>query len=695
LGQKPDLKETNLDKVDRVIGSVDQGLAVATSLIFASSKLIFNSSRIVAKINGEPPFSKKALKAKGKGHKRNISTRFLQTQCKRIHPRFFIPLQQASTLTAAALPDGWPQGPAKNDKFRRRLTKTIRAWPKWKPFIKGLAREVVDFGYGFGTFFDEYEWRPTLIRMDKGFVPQGTEILDRDFQFYAVKWDYNPADLLKLVKDADEAGLDTWQKKACVQAINDAVAPALSPTFERWRDYEELIRQAIWSIAYFKAKRTIETYHLFAREYTGKVSHYVYAKNGISGGDPDMRLLYEKEDAFDSIIGATIPVTFGYGDGTIQGSWGAGQLLFDLANQLEIIRNDLMDTQLAQNKMKLVAKDGKNVNDIKMVVNDDYIVVSDAQMAGNQAALPANVESYLQCEGMFGQWAMQLVGNYVPPIPLQPSDLKAASVNAAMSQEQETQMDNLDDFLSQVAFIIAAMTKRLADPDSPDEEAKEFRAALLDEDQLTEEEVEKLANQPAIQSVTEFTPAAAMARAQFAASRAGGPSAALYDMRKLEEIQAQAVPGGQAVLDYALNPDPTDPTNAAAATRQQILENTSLSMGQEVPVVASDPHWMHMQAMKQPLAQAAQQGAIGPAQAGVKHYAAHYIAGVGQKSIPPDQVNSEKQYIAALEELIKQHIMAQQAAQAAKMAQAGAVPGGVPTGGAPTPLAGGVPTTQG
>jgi len=664
LGQKAEVSEKTLEPANRVIGSVDQGLAVVNSLIYAWNKGIYNSSRIVAKVNGEPPYSKRDLKAKGKGHKRNISTRFLLTQCQKVYPRFHQPLKQASTLTAATLPDGWPDGPSKTDKFRRRLTKTIRAWPKWDFFCEGMAKEVVDFGFGFATWFDEYEWRPNLIRMDKGFVPQGTEILEFDFPFFLVKWDYAPNELLKLVREADEAELDTWQKEACIKAINQAAAPTMGPTFERWRDYEQLVRQALWSIAYFKARRMVETYHLFVREFTGKVSHYVYNKNGLKG-DPDMRLLYEKEDAFDAISDTSVPVVFGYGDGTIQGSWGVGHLLFDLANQLEIIRNDLMDTQLTQNKMKLEVAEGKNVNDVKMAISDDYVAVSGAKVAGSSAALPANIESYVQCEAQFSQWAMQIVGNYVPPIPLQPSDLKAASVNAAMSQEQETQMNNLDKYLKQIAFIITTMTKRLCDPANPDDEAKEFRTALLEEDRLTEEEVEKLADQPVIQSVTEFTPAAAQMRAQFAASRAQGPTAALYNMRKLEEIQAQAIPGGKAVLDFALNPG-DDPQNIAHATRQQVLENTALAMGQEVPVTADDADWPHMQTMKQPLTEAIQKGAVGPATVGLKHYSAHYIAGVSKKSLPPDQINSEKQFISQLEQGLMQVQQQQAAALAAQ-----------------------------
>ena len=79
-----------------------------------------------------------------------------------------MPVKTAKYLTAAELPPDHPNGQEKTLHFRQVITDTIRAWTKFNFFVRGLARETGIFGFSFCWFPDEYDWRPTLIRMDKG-----------------------------------------------------------------------------------------------------------------------------------------------------------------------------------------------------------------------------------------------------------------------------------------------------------------------------------------------------------------------------------------------------------------------------------------------------------------------------------------------------------------------------------------------
>jgi hypothetical protein len=648
-------------------------MSICDSIVWASQKLIFNASRITAKINGERPWGKQQLKSKGKAYKRNVSTRFLHQMCSKVTPRFYMPVKQASTLTAAKMPDGWPDGPVKTEKFRKRITETIRAWPKWDYFLEGLAREVTQFGFGFASWFDEYEWRPHLLRMDKGFVPQGTELMDEDIQFFVVKWQYHPDQLLKLLKANVDAERSEWKKKACVQAINKSAPPPVGPTFDKWRDYEDLIRQSVWSIAYYKAMRLIDTYHLFAKEASGAVSHYVLWRDGVKTGDDkntDLRLLYEAEDEFKSMMDVCVPIPFGYGDGTLQGSWGVGQLLFDMANQVEIARNEAMDAQSNSGRLKLIVNEGKNINDVNLTVSDDMMTVSGAQLASPGSATPTNPTGFKTLDDEFTMWAMQLVGNYVPPIAIQPSDTKAAAINSARQEEQEVQNNNLQNFLKHIAYIIATITNRLLTPGNPDPVAQETRRALLEDDQLTEEEIEIMVNQPTVQTVMEFTPAAAAARAQFAASRMANPqTASLYDPRKLEEIQSQAIPYGKNLIEFAMVPV-ADQSQDSTGVYEQTLENTTLNNGQPVPILAHQKHWAHYNVLKPNVEQDLQNPASDPKAIGVKlnHMGGHYQAAVSTKTMPPDQVNNEKSWLANAQKTLETRIQRTQALQMAKEA---------------------------
>jgi hypothetical protein len=386
----------------------------------------------------------------------------------------------------------------------------------------------------------------------------------------------------------------------------------------------------------------------------------------------------------------TVPVPFGYGDGSVQGAWGVGQLLFDMANQVEIARNEAMDAQCAQGKLKLMVQEGKNINDVKLTVNDEMMTVEGAQFAQPGAATPANDKGFKLLDDEFTMWAEQVVGNFIPPIPLQPSDTKAAAINQAQQAEGEVQNNNLQNFLKHVAYIIKGITSRVCDPENPDEDVSDFRQALMDEDHLTEEEIDKLSDQPVIQTIAEFTPTYAMARAQFAASRNQNPNtASLYDPRKLEEIQAQAIPGGKAVLDYAIVPA-QDQTIAAEAQRQQIMENTTLAFGQDVPVLAHDNDPVHLATIKGPLEQAISGGKIEAASSGLRHAAGHYTAAVAKKSLGGNGDNEWKSWLAQMEKQLNmtQQVIAQEQLRQAQMQSAA---GGAPAGGSPPGVDTGAP----
>jgi hypothetical protein len=655
MGNAPEVSPQGLEVQNRTITSVDQAVGVIEGLEFGAQKLVKNAGRITSLKQGRKPYDSKKLEKQGKGYKLNISPGTFSTTLRRVAPRLYMPLLQASTLTAAELPAGTINAEEKQNHYREVVTRAIRSWPRWQTFVRLLAQEVVDYGFAFAAFTDPFEWQPHLCRMDRGFVPAGTEIMDLSPSFFAMKWDYQPDQLIGIVKDAEDAGVAGWDKEAVAKAVQ-ASAPSTAPQRDPvgWRKWEELVREQVWSYGTSKNYRVIETTHLFALEASGKVSHYILNVRE----DHAANLLYEKHDAFEKMSDAVIPVTFNSTDGTIHGSWGAGHLLYDLGGLSEKIFCDMVDNLRNANKQRLQVNDPKDINDVKQVVNDTEVIVSGAQFANNMGGVQQNVEAYIKLRDIVQQTMDSKVGAYVPPIPTQSSDVKAAQVNAAMQQEKEVSDDSIEFFLSQIAFITHAMSRRLTDPSSPNDEAKEVLKRLREK--LTDDEINTLRQQPVIRSVAEFTPMAAQARAQFAAQFLGNQ---LYKQTELARLTAEGVPfGGTRLASLVVIPD-GDQTQQTVATRDQITENTTMMFGVEVPVAITDNHWVHMQALKQPLIEGVNAKQFGPAQVALKHYAQHWATGVAQKVLPPDQINTEKSFIADVEKAIKKGLEQQQQEQ--------------------------------
>jgi hypothetical protein len=360
-------------------------------------------------------------------------------------------------------------------------------------------------------------------------------------------------------------------------------------------------------------------------------------------------------------------MVFDYGDGTIHGSWGAGQILYDLAAQVEKIRCDSIDNMRNTNKIKAQVPEGKNVADVELVVNDTMMIVTGAQFSGNVAAMPQDINGYELLDQKLTKIAQEKIGAFVPPIPLQPSDIKAAQINAAMMKEKELQEALLENWLIQFAVVMKTITKRLCDKSSPDKIAKGLRKVLLTK--LNEQEIKALASEFPVQSVADFTEYAASKRGAFAASVMNNP---LFRQSVAARIMAEGV-GDIRFVEEIVKPD-GDQQDEIAAQQKQLLENASMALGQPTPILATDRDWVHMQTLKPGLSKMLSDGKTSLAQIGLQHYAAHYAQGVAKKQIPNDQINPEKSWLAAAEknigELQKADQIKQQAAQAQAQATA-------------------------
>jgi hypothetical protein len=695
FGNSPNVDEATLEANNRVVTSVDQAVQLTETDIQDARKLVIAARRITAKKQGAPPYNPKTLKDQGKSWRRNVSTRFLQKELNRAAPRLYMPVLTASTLTAAELPAGWPEGQKKTQFFRDTMTRAFRGWRKNDMFWRGIAQEVVDFGFGFAAWTDPYEWRPHLCRMDRGFVPRGTEIMDDKIARFTLKWDYRPDELLGIVRRAVDAGSEHWKKDAVAKAVDAATLPSMPQDLTKLRKWEELIREQSWDYNYSRSQKMVETRHLFVLEFSGKVSHYILWPDGPE----DSQLLFEHLDEFDGTDQCVIPLVFSFGDGTIHGSWGVGQLLFDLAAQVERIRCDSMDNLLNSNKVKVQVANAKDADAAQLVVNDTMIIVTGGQFAQNTGGIAANPEGYMVLDDKMTQWAQEIVGSYLPPIPLGQSDIKAAQVNAAVMRESEVQKDVLEAWLKQVALVIAEMTRRMLNPDSDDEYAQAVREKLLGENvgwfkkmfnrvwekaaeipalekiippaptRLTEEELAILVHQPVVQSVAEFTEFAASQRAAFAASVQGNP---LFNQEAVANYMANGVPNAGAAFASTIVVPSGDTTSITAQQRQQQIENSAmLTLGQPVPVVITDNHVVHWDALVGPAEQAIVGGLIQPANAAVTHLAAHYSAGVQQKTWPPERINTDKAALARLQRALEaktQEVQQQQQMQESQIA---------------------------
>lgn len=590
-GSEPVIDPKTLQADRRALKDAKEAFNLFTTLRDESKDRNLKNARIMAKYNAEAPYKQSDLKAEGLDWKANFSTKPLAVLIDKVGPRFTKAVHTAKYLTASELPDTIVGAPQKTEAFRRKITKAIRSWKGWKPFLAELAQENALFGYAGACWTDEYEWQPTFYRQDEFFVPKGAKQTADSIQVLCLRETYLIHELFKLIADREAAQTAGWNVENAVKAINDAKPDdtSSSTTSSDARRHEDMIRETSTYTSYAKGAKVIVLAHVLAVEHTGRVSHYILNERN---GDE----LFFREDRFGSMQEVFSPFTFQQANGTIHGSKGIGREVYNIASAVDRARNEVIDRLQLSGKM-IIRSDEKSIRKFSMTVVGGAVVIDKAYDVSEQT-VKADTAAFYELDKYMVALMDEIAGSTTPR-EFAGERVTKAAVDLYASREEEKRDVLIERFLLQVGDLVTEMQRRMCSPNVTDQAAQALRAEFLEI--MSEQELEYLANQPAIQTVEDFTQQKTQELILFAESKKGNP---VYNQRKLEYRSTAARFGDEFANDVIL-PD-ADPTELAEQTNQQILENVALMQGEAVPVSPRDNARMHLDALAPKLAQLAQ-----------------------------------------------------------------------------------------
>ena len=571
-----------------------QGVAVAEKLFHDANDLIKVAAKIREKADGiSPPFPAERLKQEGKSHKSNMPTGIMQSTMGKVAPRLYSYVNNARYLDAAELPSNDPDTgvpianhQSKTEKLRNIFTKTVRQWPKWYLFQVGLAEEDSRFGHCFVGWLDDIEWRPTLYRLDQAQVPFGTEILEEQIPFWSAKDSYLVHEIFDQIRDKETAEEEGWDVDAVVEAINEAVPKQRVGEGEEgnYIEYEDLVRECAPGWVYQKEARVIEVYHVFATEYDGRVSQYMYDKR-------TKKQLYGREDRYAQMTDCVIPFTFQFGNGTIHGSYGVGQMIWDVANTMEKSRNGAMDSLRSRTRMVLQVQNPADLNKSKLVIQDDATWIVGATSVGNIGTLPDTVESFITLDTYLSRMLEEKIGAFLPPPQVAGVDRTATEANLAALREEETKRAILEYWLKHFGLLTATMRRRLFNPNSNDRIARAAYQEAINHG-ISEREIDIWRNVAARASILDFSQQEDQQVAGYVASRLGDPD---FDQKKLKRLLTTVTIGSDYADDLIIPGE--DDTVVAEAVRKQTLELLALREGDPIPVSPRDNDEIHIRVL--------------------------------------------------------------------------------------------------
>lgn len=659
----------------RAISDVVQLFNIVGNLQQARRSQNEKNGRIQGKLNSERPYDEDKLKSEGLGYKSNFSTKPLSTTIDKVSARLTKAIQAARYLTSSELPDSIPEAKKKTETFRSEITNCIRRWPGWFDFLSGVAAETSTFGWSTVAWLDTESWKPVAFRQDQAFLPDGTKHSVDTVQFVALLQQVMPHELAQLVRGEDGTAKDLelaedagWDIPNVFESINNARPPSIpaanSAPYTDYRRYEDAIRESSVTLSLTDGAKQVMLWHVFATEIDGKVSHYI-------GDGNSKKLLFEKWDRFDRIDDCLALISYQQGNGLLMGSKGIGREIYELSNIVDRSRNEVVDRLQMSGKIIVTGPENK-INRFKLTVLGNVVIIPEG-FAISQNKIESSVQDFIALDGLLTQLLDQIAGG-VTPRTFERERVTSTEVNLYAAREEEKRDDIDTRFVTKLGSVISTIQRRIV-KDTSDADSKRVREKLLNI--MSEEEMMQLAEQPALRTVEDYTLSDTQKIVAFADSKRADP---LFNQTKLQYQATAALINAEFATDVLLPEN--DPTIPAEQSRQQIMENSLLAVGGEIPVSPRDNHPIHRQVLKaalSPIAQAAGQGdpkALEILPAFLKHWEAHLEAGLA--------AGEDKKALAP--EIAEIQAVAKQLGEIQAQAQAQQVPQGAPQAPAPEQL---------
>jgi hypothetical protein len=640
--------------------NIGQVAALVKSLKHENREREIKNSRILAKYDAERPYRPEELSADGLSWKVNFSTKPLATLIDKVVPRFTTAVRSMRYLTASQLPDRFPNASDKTEEFRKEITATCRSHEGWDELLSEISLEDVLFGYCGVAWLDRFTWFPKLYQQESFLVPEGTRHTSKSAPVACFKQTYLLHELFELIAD-DKAATDAgWDVNEVIVSINSAVPSSMRSGFsEPYRIYADLKRESS-ILTTFTGSKAVEAWHTFVTEIDGHITHIIHDATSE-------KQLFRKDKQFQRMSDCASFYSFQHGNGKIHGSKGIGRELYAMAGVLDRARNEVVDRLQLSGKLVLQC-DEKDIKRFRMSVVGNAILIAQGYKIDSQK-IDGNIDSFFKLDQFLTDLLDTIAGSTSPKV-FEGERVTKAAVELYASREEERRDAIIERFLTQFARMMSTIQRRLCNPDASDDDAKEMQSRLLKV--MTPEELSYLANQPAVETVSDYTEAERQQMVMVAQEGRGNP---LYNQRELEKRKLTAQVDAE-FADAVLLPD-EDPTELAEQTRLQQMECQLLQAGQPVPVSPRDNDKIHVDILRKLISAVTANGNLPPEEEPIlENLAGHVQAHMqsAEKKGLMAQMSDEKQWFAGLQNTIEKLKAIAQKGQAQQQLAAATAP---------------------
>lgn len=588
----PDFDGGNKSK-RKAISNAGQALQIAQKLANNDIQRDVRRARNLAAFNGAAPYSEAELIQKAQGYRYNVSFGFMEGAIGRaVVPYNDLTINIADlTEIKANLPD------TKRKIVQQEFGNIMDKWGSWPKFITRLNQDLVLNGYNDAIFPDDYSPFPILVEQKNGFVDEGVPNDVNYLEVFVWKKSYMLHELYAKIEDADVATTAGWHVKNSREALEKAMPASMFTnnlsTSGMWTAVESAIRGgSMW--ASIVGAKMVDTYHVFATEIDGKVTHYIVLDSlRIEGSKWDENgsvELFKKEERFDSMKDFLVHFDLETGDGTWHGSKGVGQRLFNTHKANDKMINSALDTTFTAGLVMLQPGDQVQQEEMTLTVLGPFAVIPNGINIAPQT-LPNVAGTFFQMQALLSGTSEQRVGDIVPTNQslLNQQNRTATEAKISAGRQELITKGNLKRYIDPISQLMSIIVRRLLKSNSPNAYAKEFQKELkrkgLTDDDL--KEIRGARNTGKIEDILGNT--AAATQVIFAEFR-GDPEVDQY-LLKMKRIAS--VLDADAAEELLISDK--DQTKQIESARQQIEELAAMEVGKTIPVSPRDNHEIHLE----------------------------------------------------------------------------------------------------
>jgi hypothetical protein len=324
-------------------------------------------AKVQGMIDGNQPYDPVKLKSLGQGWRTNLNFMEAYSNIQAVKTPYFALIASVPHYAEIRTREGGPNQHLWSTVITREFTQLIKSWPDFSYQMQKAQQELCKFGIGPVLLPDMYNWRFQALRHRDLLVPEHGAATPSEWAYFAIRTEMQAMDLWframpENAEYSEEIGWDIEQtRQAVMLASKDIFGGRLTWDGRNWEQWQEAYKNNDIYMT-LVASEALMVYHLFIKEYSGKLSHYILSENALI---PDF--LFKKVNRYDSTEQVLTIFRNDVGNGDYHSIRGLGRLQYQHLECTNRLKNHLFDMGIAGTAINLKCSTSKARDEMQLM----------------------------------------------------------------------------------------------------------------------------------------------------------------------------------------------------------------------------------------------------------------------------------------------------------------------------------------